>query len=1403
MVKFSGLRISLVLILCIIHAISIPRPLAAQDVPEQYKFSVLDIDNGLSHNLVKCIFKDSRGFMWFGTESGLNRYDGYKFRIFKYNAKDPSSIIGNSIRKIFEDPAGNIWVQTNFGISIYDHFLDKFSSNPQDFLDAYNLPGHEITDIIKDDEGNFWFLIKGQGIARYNPLTKTTTSLLHSFSDKSSISTNDIVAMDQNTHGDLWVIHQNGLFEKLDKSSLKIVERVDHIQGKFPHLSSYGLMVDSEDDLWINFPLDAEGVFLYQHQENKTIHFHKGSARYPLNNNLSRGVVEHSKDEIWVGTDHGGINVIDKEKLTVRYVLNNDEDKKSLANNSINTMYKDDQEIIWIGTVKNGVSYYHQNIVRFTHYKYQSSVPESLPFDDINDFVEDSLGNLWLGTNGGGLLYLDMASGKYQQFRHDPNNPNSVSSDVIVSLYKDRSHQIWIGTYMHGLDKFDGKNFTHFTHDPQDPNSISDNSIWEIYEDVHGNIWLGTLKNGLELFDVKEEVFRHYPEGNSNIPLHCNYITTFEEDKYGNLWIGGGFGIDVINLETGENKYYAHEAGNPNSLVSNHVMSIYKDSRDQIWVATYDGLSLFNEAKGEFINYSVEDGLPNNSIISILEDEKQNLWVSTANGISNLIVDREADDHLHKVRVFRNYDELDGLQGKSFNENAALKLSSGALLFGGSNGFNIFNPTQLFINEEIPQIAFTDFQLFNRSISVGEEINGRVLLEESLMADPVLELKHNENVFSFEFAALNFVHAGKNQYRYKLEGFDKEWLPLNDQTRRVTYTNLDPGDYEFKVMASNNDGVWNEGGASLKLAVLAPFWKTTEAYLFYFLTVMAGLYYLRRLMITRERQQFLLEQERRDARKMHELDMMKIKFFTNVSHEFRTPLSLILAPVEKLMNTSSDGEQQKQFQMIQRNGKRLLNLVNHLLDFRKLEVEGMKLNLSEYNVISFVEEAVQSFSDLSENKNIALKFRSNINTLQAAFDMDKLEKILFNLLSNAFKFTPEQGVITVEVNCYDNDSSSEGIKIVDIKVSDTGIGIPKEKLDKIFERFFTSDVPQGMVNQGSGIGLSITKEFVKIHGGSIQVESDLGKGSCFRVTIPVKEIATIGAEKLNDSFSYTFSAGETNSPAGSNTGVKDKASRGKMPLVLIVEDNDDFRFYLKDNLGGHFTILEARNGSEGWQKALANMPDLIVSDLMMPEMDGLELSTKVKADSRTSHIPIVLLTANAADEQKLKGLKVGVEDYITKPFNFEILLTRLVNLIEQRQSLQKVLEKKISVQTSEVEIVSMDDKLVQKTVKAVEENLSNPEFSVEDLSREVGMSRVYLYKKLTALTGKSPVEFIRHIRLQRAAQLLEKSQLSVAEVAYKVGFNNRKYFTKYFKHEYKVLPSLYAASKAKATEEKE
>jgi signal transduction histidine kinase/DNA-binding response OmpR family regulator len=763
------------------------------------------------------------------------------------------------------------------------------------------------------------------------------------------------------------------------------------------------------------------------------------------------------------------------------------------------------------------------------------------------------------------------------------------------------------------------------------------------------------------------------------------------------------------------------------------------------------------------------------------------MWVSTENGIASIQL--VSPGKLAKYRISK-YDEYDGLQGQEYNANAALKTSNGDMIFGGAHGFNLFSPENIHTFNQKPRLVFTDFQIFNKSVKVGDTIDGDVILTKSITNTESLTLKHNENAFSVEFAACDFFNPNKITYQYKLQGFDKDLQVAND-LRKATYTNLDAGDYVFYVVAGNTNDPDDESIIKLNIKILPPFWETTFAFFLYVVVALSILFYIRHRGILKIKREFQLIQEkleaerkvakeREEAHRMHELDLMKIKFFTNVSHEFRTPLSLIISPIDNLIKQNDKPEQQQQLVMIKRNGKRLLNLVNQLLDFRKMEFRELKLNLTHGDIISFIKDVCSSFTDLAEQNHVGYLFDSEINVLITKFDHEKIERVLFNLLSNSFKFTSPGGHISVFLEVSKGTDSDDDQQLLEIKIMDTGIGIAKDKQEKIFERFFQDNLPEGLLNQGSGIGLSISREFVKMHGGDIYLESEPGDGSCFTISLPVGVECEMGNQNGSQKHIDT--------PSKNNVHVLDA---GKKPVVLLIEDNDDLRFYLKDNLKQTFHIIEAVNGKDGWQKTLALHPHLIVSDVSMPKMNGIELCSKIRHDERTAHIPIILLTALTEEEDQLAGTASGANDYITKPFNFEILLSKINGLLQMQQTLKKTYQKQVDIQSPEMVIVSEDQKFLTNTLHCIEKNITNPNFSVEELSRHMSLSRVSLYKRLLTLTGKTPVDCIRTIRLKKAVQLLEKSKLSIASVAYEVGFNNPTYFSKVFKEEYGVLPSEY------------
>lgn len=1379
------LRSSLLLLFCFCASL-----LATQAQEHENRFSHLDISDGLSNNQVNAIWKDRQGFMWFGTMSGLNRYDGYDFKVYKFDHQDSTSIADSYIEKIFEDHQSNLWVRTRRGLNVYDHSLDAFHRDISAYLAAFHIEANDIADIAKDKEGNYWYATPTQGLYLYNPKKGSTRHFLPDSIRQENISAASITAIEVDEEGYLWIVHVDGIFEKLDTNSGKVVFRSSLLADKNGQSPlDYQLMIDAAGDLWFYVFEHAKGLYHFREERNELLHYHKNSAEAPLNTNIIHGIVQDNNGLIWIGTDHGGINLLDKNDWSVQYLMHQPDQKNSLSLNSINSLYKEDNGTIWIGTYKRGIDFYHENLFKFQLVKNYSSDPQSLPFEDINAFVEDSLGNLWIGSNGGGLIYYDRGQNTYTRYLHDPDNPSSISNNVIISLMLDSEHKLWIGTYYGGLNYFDGKRFKKYRHQPDVPSSLADDRIWDIFEDAEGNIWVATNGGGLDLMDREQGSFVHFQSGDIN-SVSSDYISSIAEDSLGNLWIGSAYGLNVYNKKSGRFIVYLPEEGNTHSLSNINVNFVYVDSQNQVWIGTREGLNLYDREQNQFRVFRKEDGLPDNTMLAMRKDNKGGYWISTSKGLSELKFQGK-QQALSDEAVFRNYTEPEGLQGIEFNVKAACKTRQGELIFGGPNGFNIFSPSQIKVNQEIPEVVLTDLKIFNKSIRVGKSLNNRVFLEKSLNEVDQISLQPGEDMISFEFAALNYFHPENNQYAYQLEGFNDHWITTGSQSRTATFTNLNPGDYTFKVKASNNDGFWSPEVKALKITVLPPIWKTKAAFGIYAFILIAALLLARKIMVERVRLRFMMEQQQQEARQLHEVDMMKIKFFTNISHEFRTPLSLIISPLEKLMKHTNDQEQFKHFSLIHRNAKRLLNLVNQLLDFRKMEEQAIKLNPVEGDIIGFIREIVYSFSDLSENKNIALDFQSAIGEIITHFDKDKLEKILFNLLSNAFKFTPEQGKVSVYVDWEKAERTEHGYPWLKIQVADTGIGIPKEKHEDIFRKFFQNEIPGTFINQGSGIGLSITQEFVRIHGGKIRVDSEEGKGACFTVLLPVEPLTQ---EKAAWAIEDGTLIEETLS---SEDVLETQESGNQKPLLLLVEDHEDFRFYLKDNFKHDYRILEARNGVEGWAMTKKYIPDLIVSDVMMPEMNGIDLCTKVKNDRRSSHIPVILLTAKSAEDQKVEGFAVGADDYVGKPFNFEILESRIKNLIAQRESLKASFLKRAEVEPEKISISSMDDKLMKSAIKVVEENIANPDFSVEELSRELGMSRVHLYKKLLALTGKSPIEFIRIIRLKRASQLLKESQMTVAEVAYEVGFNNPKYFTKYFKMEFNILPSHYASQGAK------
>ncbi|KAB6347188.1 hybrid sensor histidine kinase/response regulator transcription factor, partial [Bacteroides xylanisolvens] len=842
-------------------------------------------------------------------------------------------------------------------------------------------------------------------------------------------------------------------------------------------------------------------------------------------------------------------------------------------------------------------------------------------------------------------------------------------------------------------------------------------------------------------------------------------------------------GVGMMDMRTREIKKIQGQSGNV-KLSNDAVNHVYKDSRGLVWIATREGLNVYDTRRHVFLDLSSVAEAKGNFIAAITEDQERNMWVSTSRKVIRVTV--ASDGKGSYLFDSRAYNSEDGLQNCDFNQRSIKTLHNGIIAIGGLYGVNVFAPDHIRYNKMLPNVMFTGLSLFDEAVKVGQSYGGRVLIEKELNDVENVEFDYKQNIFSVSFASDNYNLPEKTQYMYKLEGFNNDWLTLPLGVHNVTFTNLAPGKYVLRVKAINSDGYVGIKEATLGIVVNPPFWMSWWAYLLYAVGLVIVLFLARYRMLKREREKFHLQQIENEVAKNEEINNMKFRFFTNVSHELRTPLTLIISPLEGMLKETTDELQSTRLQLMYRNAQRLLHLVNQLLDFRKGEMSTHQLSLSEGDIISYVHSVCNSFLLMADKKHIQFSFFSGIDTFSMAFDADKVGKIVMNLLSNAFKFTPEGGRVTVMI-----EHVAGTPDILEIKIADTGIGISDVDKEHIFERFYQAGHKGVEETTGNGIGLSLVRDFVTLHEGEVKVFDNIGMGSVFVIQFPVKHVET--QVQLPE---------ETGMPAGDEEDkemkeeAREEMERKNFPLLLIVDDNEDFRIFMRYSLELQYRVKLAVNGKEAWEMMQEELPDLVISDVMMPQMDGNELCRLIKQDKRTAHIPVILLTARQNTEAKLEGLQTGADDYVTKPFNMTILVLRIRKLIELSRY-HRVTQGMIDPAPSEIVITSLDEKLIEKAIKYVEDNMSRTELSVEELSRELGMSRVHLYKKLLQITGKTPIEFIRVIRLKRAAQLLRESQLHVSEVAFEVGFNNPKYFSRYFKDEFGVLPSVYQEKEGK------
>lgn len=1351
-------------------------------------FSHIDVNSGLSDNYIKCIYKDSKGFIWFGTNSGLNRFDGYKFEIFLRNDSDSTGILDNDINVLTEDTQGNLWVGSGRGISVLSSMTYKFRTLNLVQSPPFNCPDVAyITAISSDPEGNV-LIGTHNGLFHFNVRNNTLKHIL--IDEQSCLSPlNNVTAIATDHSGSFWIGTINGFIMRYNEYSglfekYKFFNEEGQENGAITRL-----FIEKNNLLWVG---DQKGLHRFNINEKRLDYGFQKKFGEIFKNLQITGIDQDSDNKIWVATDGKGVFIFDSTGAELLNITNVPYAEGSLSSNGLSSLYCDKSGITWIGTSKRGVDFYKKNVRKFRVFKNLPTDNNSLNINDVDCIGEDSEGNVLIGTNGGGLNYYNMATGKFRRLIARPEKSDGLSSNIIVSLFEDSEKKIWIGTYKGGLDCFDPETgeITVFRHSDTDSTTISDDRAWGICEDSRKNLWIATLTNGLNLFDRTTGKFIRFNTQNSS--LCFNYLNSLTVDEQDNLWISSANGLIFFDPIRKMSKCYYNNPDNPASLSDNHVISTFKDSRGLFWVCTNNGLNLMDRYTDYFTVFKEKDGLPSNRVLRILEDSDSSLWISTRNGISKLKISEQGINGSRSFN-FTNYNLSDGLQGKEFNETAAFKTKNGELWFGGPDGLNVFNPHEIMEERAFSSLVLTGLRIDNKTIRVGEAVNNRILLEKPLFYTDNLTLKYKENSFTIDFVVLNYFYPERNKYSYNLEGFNDKWIITDGKENFATFSNIKNGKYIFRLKCTNPDGSWIDTPITLKIKVLPPFWKSWYSYVAYFILIVVVLAILRYLTLSRERIKAQYEKEFIESQHIHEIDSMKIKFFTNISHEFRTPLSLIFSPVEKLKLQWKNEPEEKYLDLITQNARRLLFMVNQLLDFRKMEVQGFGFNPSLGDIVKFIEESVSSFKDLADQKLIELNFTTRINELNILFDKDKLEKILFNLLSNAFKFTHVKGKVTVSVLPYrdgkllSDDAGTARPSHLIIKVEDTGIGIPADKIGNLFNSFYQADASVSG-DQGSGIGLSLVEEFVKLHDGEITVESEAGKGSCFTVTLPV----IVTNKTLKRDLGQENESGDYHPKPSLLNDIQSNPILKERPTLIIADDNDDLRFYLKDNFQNQYNVFEASDGDKALAIIQKLIPDLIISDITMPGLNGTELCKSVKSDNRTCHIPIILLTAHSNLEDQLKYLENGADDCIVKPFSFQMLEAKINNLINIRRNLKNVFRNSLKIEPGEITVTSLDAQFIQKALELVEINMANTEYTVEELSRDMGMSRTLLYKKIISLTGKPPLEFIRTLRLKRAAQLLQKSQFHVSEIAFKVGFNDPKYFRKHFKNEYGVIPSKYA-----------
>lgn len=1343
-------------------------PMLTFGVPTNIDFHSLRTADGLSNGQVNDIYRDTRGYIWFGTQSGLNRYDGFRFKVFYFDNLNKYSLPNNCVDGLQEDGEGKLWVHTSLGYCIYDPLTEKFDADMVQYFSAFGITGQPDRVLI-DSHKNLWVAVSGAGIYFVN--IKQKSSELLKFSKPLG---RHLVTSMTCRNGRMVANFNNGHMIAVDIATRRLLWQSDYLATHHNNINE-GLttFIDKFDNYWVA----TNGLTsIYCSLEDKwylsanEFLKQRGYALPFRSTLLLKDIADDCEQGLWIATDHLGLLHLNYATKQVNQYTYSRNVPTSVANNTIQSLLVDDAGALWVGCYKNGISYYSPSQSKF----------KTLLIGDVCTITEDPSGLLWCGTNDKGIVVYNPKTDS----RHTYDmGVTRLGSNVVVSSLTARDGSMWFGAFNGGLVHYRDGQWQVYRADGK--SGLLNDNVWSLCELSDGRIAVGTLGAGLQVLNPKTGTFTNYTAEQNR--LGSNYINSIVVGHDGRLILGHSVNYSILDLKSGKvENYSSNRAGVP--FLSTQVNQIFEDSRGIIWIATASGVNAYDPKSDQLATLDWQVGMTGTVACSVVEDRDCNMWLVSDHGVARVIVKKNKGQWEFFTISFNS---LDGLQDRQFNYRSILLASNGSVVIGGQDGLNIIPPQKIAHNHSNARVIFSGLVLFDHPLRVGEDYDGHTVLKRSLEESRKLHLKYDENAFTVQLASSEVSIPEKTRFMYRLKGFSDKWYFTTEGQSNVTYTGMPSGRYTLEARVVTRYGVISDEVSRLEITIAPPFYLSFWAILIYIVLLAVGVWYARRVFIRRQQTKFEIQQMQLEAKRTRELNEMKLTFFTNVSHELRTPLTLIISPLTTMMNKETDPDKKRNLGLIHRNAVRLLDMVTQILDFRKMEKNKETLNLSTGDIVDYVRTIVDTVSSLN-GKKVEVSFNSACDSLLMSFDADKVRKMVDNILSNALKYTPEGGWVNVSLLRCDGNGETKDDGTVQIRIADTGIGISDEDKAHIFERFYQAHNHKDSSYGGTGVGLHLVHGLAKLHGGDVTVADNPGGGTVFTITLPASYDASLQRIPESQQMEPDYTLSNTEVETRTEATESDVTSQTS-PLyeVLIVDDSQDFLAFMTEELSTRFRVRVATNGKEALDRISEHKPDIILSDVMMPEMDGNELCRRVKGNKETGNIPFVMLTARLAQEHKMEGMESGADDYVTKPFNLDLLYMRMENLIKWHRMSPDEKAGKVQAELKPVVITSLDEQLVKKATAYVDENLSDSTITVETMAQYLGMSRVHLYKKMLSITGSTPSEFMRQIRMRRAEQLLRSSQFSVSEVAYKVGFNIPRYFSKYFKEMYGMNPSEY------------